>query len=76
MHTIRLLHVIVETKVDFLKRDKKATTRNAMEAGARDSYWHTAALKFCDKGFNPPLLKLNSDEFLLHAVRCCTSPPP
>ena len=61
MHTIRLLHVIVETKVDFLKRDKKATTRNAMEAGARDSYWQTAALKFCDKDFNPSLLNPRDD---------------
>jgi hypothetical protein len=55
-HMIRLLHVIVETKTDFLQRDKKAKCRNAMEAGARDSYWHTAALKFCDKSFKPALL--------------------
>ena len=44
------------TKTDFLQRDKKAKCRNAMEAGARDSYWHTAALKFCDKSFKPALL--------------------
>lgn len=55
-HMIRLLHVIVATKTDFLQRDKKAKCRNAMEAGARDSYWHTAALKFCDKTFRPALL--------------------
>ena len=64
-HMIRLLHVIVATKTDFLQRDKKAKCRNAMEAGARDSYWHTAALKFCDKTFRPALLT-PSDE--LHGI--------
>ena len=46
-----------------------------MEAGARDSYWHTAALKFCDKGFNPSLLQLKSDDALSDHFRLAKLTP-
>ena len=56
VHTIRLGHVVKSDPAGFIKRDAKPETRNAMEAGAKNSYWQDAARRFNDPTFKPKLM--------------------
>eukprot|EP00965_Chrysotila_dentata_P120451 3982727-Pleurochrysis_carterae.AAC.1 len=53
-HTVRLVHVCMELKAEFLARDE-CLDRRALDGAARDSFWQLAAKKFADPSFNPPL---------------------
>ena len=50
---VRLCHVIVELKDEFLMRDRPMATREQLDGAARNSFWQNAALKFNDATFKP-----------------------
>ena len=63
--SVRLLHCIVDTKEDFLKRDAKLT-RQELDAKSKDWYWTQCALKFNDTTFMPELIN-SSDPDSAHS---------
>ena len=60
-HTIRLVHVLIETKVDFLNRDK-TLSREQLDAAPRNWYWEKANRMFMDPNFRPVLDKSTDPE--------------
>jgi len=60
VHTIRLMHVCVELKMQFLQKDVPMCTRNEKDAGDRNSFWVLAAEKFNDQSFKPTMLDYNT----------------
>lgn len=59
--TVRLVHCIVENKIDFLIRDQKPASRTELEGVDRKWFWHKLARTFNDSSFNPPLCQSRAD---------------
>ena len=59
--TVRLVHAVLETKEQFLVRDKKPVNRVALEGEDRKWYWHNLSKKFNDPGFNPAVRETQTD---------------
>ena len=64
-HTVRLLHICVDLKEDFLKRDSLHTSRATLDGADRNKFWHDAQEKFVDKEYNPKLAQFPGAD--LHA---------